>query len=45
MIQAAPSNSTHSPNAVLMLGRRRRRWPIIKTALGHIYGPVLLYRI
>ena len=45
MIQAAPSNSTRSPNAVLMLGQRRRRWPNIKTSLGHIYGPVVLYRI
>ena len=29
-----PANTRHSPNAVLMLAHRLRRWPNIKTALG-----------
>ena len=29
-----PANSKHLPNAVSMLGQRRRRWANIETALG-----------
>ena len=29
-----PANTGHSPNAVSMLGQRRRRWANIETALG-----------
>ena len=29
-----PGNTKHSPNAVLMLAHRLRRWPNIETALG-----------
>ena len=28
------ANTRHSPNVVLMLGQRRRRWPNIETAWG-----------
>ena len=28
------ANTRHSPNAVSMLGQRRRRWASIETALG-----------
>ena len=30
---AIPANTGHSPNAVSMLGQRRRRWTNIETAL------------
>ena len=29
-----PANTKHSPNAILMLAHRLRRWTSIKTALG-----------
>ena len=28
-----PANTRHSPDTVLMLGQRRRRWPNIETVL------------
>ena len=31
---ASPSKQGHSPNVVLMLGQRRRRWANIETVLG-----------
>ena len=31
---SCPANTGHSPNAVSMLGQRRRRWTNIETALG-----------
>ena len=33
-VDTTPANTGHSPNAVSMLGQRRRRWANIKTALG-----------
>ena len=34
VFRAVPTNTVHSPNFVLMLGQRRRRWANIETALG-----------
>ena len=34
MVPSWPANTRRRPNVALMLGRRRRRWPVIKTTLG-----------
>ena len=43
----SPAKTGHSPNAVSMLGQRRRRWPNIETALGErlVFGGILIMRI
>ena len=42
-----PNNTRHSPDAVLMLDQRRRRWTNIETALGKclVFAGCVLARI
>ena len=42
-----PENTGHSPNAVSMLGQRRRRCANIETALGEcpVYTPRIFFKV